>query len=630
MPIITEPVVISSSPDDADYYNGVSPPFNSTRGYLWVGEHTITSYGPWAGLRFMVPAHINPNYITNVILKMTAANASMFDAALRVEQGNGAPFTSTGSDRPDNRFNAITSDGQVRFHKTDANTVAGTSYQSPDFSERFKDALTAFGAPVDGFRVVVVLLGPWDRSHNHFAQLASFDSTVYAKPTLEITSNLPSNVDATVTPTAPGLGLNMESNHRYDWWKFWNDVSYHDGIGNPENRVMDIHIPPGTPPANGWPVLFFTHGGAWAGPAQGEDTIRSISTRGVIPFISAVKDLGYAIVSVRYKLTQAVGTTGNVGWCHPAPIQDTICAAKFIKTHGSHQGGSGTLALNGEHMIAAGYSAGGNIALETALVLEDPNRDSYTMAFQGLSTTKSRFTDFPIMDMTQGRTSLPSFKGVVSWAGPVSLSGINNIFTIPAVNTYLGGQPVHPMGWEYSYSGAAKQEGDLNRYMLGTAGTIYEGRTPTPPNFPILYIYDQSDTTVPMGSGLNPLINAVSVLNYPMAPSGLGKRLAPPGNALSTWGTVSGGDGGIAHDTIFEKAYMETFVEWMEQIPLGVEQMDNGVTTVAPKLDSFAAMVNPSQAPIGIFYYDGSNEIPVQLKYVSNGVESSLIIGMAG
>ena len=64
-----------------------------------------------------------------------------------------------------------------------------------------------------------------------------------------------------------------------------------------QDRTLDIHIPNGTKPANGWPVVVFIHGGGFSSGSKAP-------TRGVGPIFDALLARGYAVVSIDYLLVR--------------------------------------------------------------------------------------------------------------------------------------------------------------------------------------------------------------------------------------------------------------------------------------------------------------------------------------
>lgn len=112
------------------------------------------------------------------------------------------------------------------------------------------------------------------------------------------------------------------------------DVPYAER--SPRN-VCDIYRPGGEPPAAGWPVVVFIHGGAFR---LGDKT--RIMMPG--PLLAA----GMAIVSINYRLSQ------QAIW--PAQLEDLASARRFVEAAAIPYG------FDAERVATFGPSAGGHLA----------------------------------------------------------------------------------------------------------------------------------------------------------------------------------------------------------------------------------------------------------------------------
>ena len=75
-------------------------------------------------------------------------------------------------------------------------------------------------------------------------------------------------------------------------------------------------------------------------------------------------------------------TSNPNDWTHPAPTQDVICLAKWLKTN------KATYDLDDTRLILTGYSAGGHTAPEAALVMA--TNDQTTNAWSYLGSGSAR------------------------------------------------------------------------------------------------------------------------------------------------------------------------------------------------------------------------------------------------
>ena len=111
---------------------------------------------------------------------------------------------------------------------------------------------------------------------------------------------------------------------------------------------LDLVLPPGPPPPGGWPVLLWVHGGAFVA-GQKED---------VGNHLRLIAAQGYATIAPDYARAPARR--------HPAPAEDMLKVLIWI------EGAAGSYPLDPARLVLAGDSAGGHIALQTAIALADP------------------------------------------------------------------------------------------------------------------------------------------------------------------------------------------------------------------------------------------------------------------
>jgi acetyl esterase/lipase len=126
--------------------------------------------------------------------------------------------------------------------------------------------------------------------------------------------------------------------------------------GAPDVRVL-VYLP--TSVQGVVPALLWIHGGGYImGSADAEDlTVKSI-----------VSSLGYAAVSVDYRLAPETP--------HPGPVEDCYAALKWLSTHADELG------IDPNRIAVGGSSAGGGLAAALALLTRD--RGEVPLAFQFL------------------------------------------------------------------------------------------------------------------------------------------------------------------------------------------------------------------------------------------------------
>lgn len=116
---------------------------------------------------------------------------------------------------------------------------------------------------------------------------------------------------------------------------------------DPRER-LDLFLPPGPAPPEGWPVLIWVHGGAFVA-GQKEDVGNHLR-------LLAAK--GYATIAPNY--TRAPGAR------HPRPSAQMMTLLLWLQAVADRH------ALDPTRVILAGDSAGSHIALQTAIALHDP------------------------------------------------------------------------------------------------------------------------------------------------------------------------------------------------------------------------------------------------------------------
>lgn len=116
---------------------------------------------------------------------------------------------------------------------------------------------------------------------------------------------------------------------------------------DPRER-LDLFLPPGPPPPQGWPVLIWVHGGAFVAGRK-ED---------VGNHLRLIAAQGYAAIAPNY--TRAPTAR------HPRPSGQMMALLLWMQAAADRH------ALDPTRVILAGDSAGSHIALQTAIALHDP------------------------------------------------------------------------------------------------------------------------------------------------------------------------------------------------------------------------------------------------------------------
>lgn len=104
---------------------------------------------------------------------------------------------------------------------------------------------------------------------------------------------------------------------------------------------LDVYRP-ATPGPH--PTVLHIHGGGWVGGTREGTVLR------MLPFL----DMGYAVVNVSYRL-------GRVAQA-PAAVEDCLCALRWIARNAKEY------EFDLSRIVTTGYSAGGHLALTTAMI----------------------------------------------------------------------------------------------------------------------------------------------------------------------------------------------------------------------------------------------------------------------
>jgi len=104
---------------------------------------------------------------------------------------------------------------------------------------------------------------------------------------------------------------------------------------------LDIYRPVGKSPV---PVVVYIHGGGWVNGTKEEVLM------GTLPFMA----MGFALINVEYRLAKVFPA--------PAAVEDCLCVLHWVGRHAKDYN------LDPDKVIVAGASAGGHLALTTAMI----------------------------------------------------------------------------------------------------------------------------------------------------------------------------------------------------------------------------------------------------------------------
>jgi acetyl esterase/lipase len=167
-----------------------------------------------------------------------------------------------------------------------------------------------------------------------------------------------------------------------------SDITYLTA-GNVELK-LDVHRRRGlTGPQ---PALIYIHGGGWIGGNKG----------GAVSLLMPWFEMGYTIVNVEYRLLRAAPA--------PAAVADCLCALRWVATRAQNYG------IDPARLVISGESAGGHLALTTAMIPESAGMDKQCpgVPLPKIAAVVNFYGITDVADLLEG----PNLKSyAVSWIG---------------------------------------------------------------------------------------------------------------------------------------------------------------------------------------------------------------------
>ncbi len=153
----------------------------------------------------------------------------------------------------------------------------------------------------------------------------------------------PSTADAQVTSPA-GWAAAAPNNYRVV-----PNVTYH--VAGGQELKLDVYARRDVTTPQ--PTVFFMHGGFWAAGSK------EASLLSIVPWL----EMGWNVVNVEYRLARVAQA--------PAAVEDCMCALRFMTAPAQVQAYN----IDVTRIVTTGESAGGHLALTTAMIPEDARLD---------------------------------------------------------------------------------------------------------------------------------------------------------------------------------------------------------------------------------------------------------------
>jgi acetyl esterase/lipase len=125
-----------------------------------------------------------------------------------------------------------------------------------------------------------------------------------------------------------------------------------------ESDYLHLFVPESDKPL---PLFIMVHGGGFF--------YNDLDSRQATLFYQKVRDMGYAVATINYRLGQEAN--------YPAAIEDVKAAVRFLRANAD------TYGLDSEHFIIAGESAGGYLACMAAVTTDDEFNDGQHAGVSG-------------------------------------------------------------------------------------------------------------------------------------------------------------------------------------------------------------------------------------------------------
>jgi len=167
-----------------------------------------------------------------------------------------------------------------------------------------------------------------------------------------------------------------------------SDITYLTA-GNIELK-LDVHRRRGM--AGPQPALIYIHGGGWIGGTKG----------GAVSLLLPWFEMGYTIFNVEYRLAKAAPA--------PAAVSDSLCALRWVAGRAQNYN------IDLARLVISGESAGGHLALTTAMIPETAGLDQQCPGppLPKIAAVVNFYGITDVADLLEG----PNLKSyAVSWIG---------------------------------------------------------------------------------------------------------------------------------------------------------------------------------------------------------------------
>ena len=531
--VLTE-VPILSDADDATYSAG----YSDSQAWHWVGRTTSAGTSPYNTYRFKIPTTVDASKITNVVLRLTGNSAGSAQAIIRVNPAAAAAPSSSGAERPDTKYAALGSTGEIPWAFT---VGVGAPTDSPDLSVPVIAALAA----IDETEYVGIHIGPDNPSTTIRNQMVSQDGTTPGhRPLLVITELVSANNSPSVSPVTSTSSISTPDISSSYTISYTNGTSLdvHKDNTATGSRTATLYLPAGSSSSyghsDGFPVAVWTHGGFFTDGSRGE--LPRALREGLL-------SRGVAVLTPDYRLTEAildgfeVLADGNEA-SFPLGIHDLKVAIRDLTLD---KAGANLYDIDTQQVLLTGHSAGTSISSFVAFTKGDTATYSgmypgswpsaatfppetyrwYRPAHVNRSNTSSYPFDFHQNGDTVSGVTLDDFEviGLFLFAPAISLqNGVDGALTPDSDARFfisLGRRYYVSRDGTGSIDTTVYGEMDVDKYLDPATGTPtinepYLGKSPVVPDFPIGVVWGTEDILTTKEAHYDAFVTALTNVGY--------------------------------------------------------------------------------------------------------------------
>ena len=355
---------ITINPNDARTVEGDN--VQDTDSLLNYREGYNDNHSTHFGAQFTIPSTVDPELIGEVELRFyvqAPGSLTNFNMPLKIPRYE-VTTLGTGTNQPLAIYNAAA--GSTVSTNTQAVSAGWTDW----IELHAADLIAAIESNPDhsttGTEVAIVNHAPASGNYNCVIYGDPISGAAYP-PELRITDIVQADVTIELDSFVIDPKVDALS---YDWDISCTSVS---ALGTADGaniyRNIDIHIPKGAAPTNGWPCIMYIHGGGWdVGGKEFSGNENGLNRA----WAEYMMEQGYAIVSVEYRLMDGEVFYWDIQYSWPQPVHDVRAAMEWLNGHADDYN------IDLTRFVMWGHSAGAQLAMFAGLSACREDMNAYT------------------------------------------------------------------------------------------------------------------------------------------------------------------------------------------------------------------------------------------------------------